>query len=78
MIDCQPLDKTMSTIPLPLWASKVNFTLPPPFRTAQISSVGAVWIFSGTTQCLIFLRGEGCLGTYFHRMFNLKKTMVFA
>ena len=25
-----------------------------PLRTAEISSVGGVWIFSGTTQCCVY------------------------
>ena len=64
MIDCQPLDKTMTAIPLPFRTSEVNFT-PPPFRTAQISSVGG--IFSGTTHLAFTLivsrwKSKLCLG----------------
>ena len=35
-----------------LYKFKAFFRQPhPPLQTAEISSVGGVWIFSGTTQC---------------------------
>ena len=62
MIDCQPLDKTMSTIPLPLWTSKVNFTPPPPFPdSANFVRGGCVDLFWNDPM-FNFLEGRGVSG----------------
>ena len=52
-LNCHRTKRSNSTPP-PAWISRV-LDPPPPARISRIPSVGGVWIFSGTTQCVTLI-----------------------